>query len=62
MKTPKIWPITRGVEGVPRPETGLVALCMFVKGKRPISHLVAKLSDIDGVREVGMVNEETALD
>jgi hypothetical protein len=29
---------------------------MTVKGKRPISHLIARLSDIDGVVGVGTVN------
>jgi putative Mg2+ transporter-C (MgtC) family protein len=31
----------------------LVVLCLDVKGKRPISHLIAKLSDIEGVVSVG---------
>jgi putative Mg2+ transporter-C (MgtC) family protein len=51
-----------GVEVGLQSEKGLVTLCLLVKGRRPISHLVAKLSDIDGVREVGVLNEETALD
>jgi hypothetical protein len=33
-----------------------VVLCMNVKGKRPISHLIARLSDIDGVVGVGTVD------
>ena len=41
---------------------GTVALCMQVKGKRPVSHLIAALSDIDGVREVGTMNEDAELD
>ncbi len=42
--------------------TGTVTLRMQVKGKRPISHLIASLSDIGGVREVGTVNQESELD
>jgi putative Mg2+ transporter-C (MgtC) family protein len=41
------------------PARGEVILCMNVKGKRPISHLIAKLSDIDGVVGVGTVGETT---
>jgi putative Mg2+ transporter-C (MgtC) family protein len=33
-----------------------VTLTMLVRGKRPISHLVAAISDIDGVQEVGSVD------
>ena len=39
-----------------------VALSMQVKGKRPASQLVARLSEIDGIRKVGTVNEDTGLD
>ena len=42
------------------PPKGIVIMCMQVKGKRPISHLIAKLSDIDGVVGVGLA--ETATD
>jgi hypothetical protein len=35
---------------------------MQVKGKRPVSHLVAALAAIDGVREVDSLNGETELD
>ena len=35
---------------------GLVSLHMQVIGKRPVSHLVAGLVDIDGVAEVGVVD------
>ncbi len=53
------------VEGV-EPEraagTGTVGLYMQVKGKRPVSHLIAALADIDGVREVGTAGEESGLD
>ncbi len=31
---------------------------MLVKGKRPVSHLIAALSDIDGIHEVGLANNE----
>ena len=40
---------------------GLVTLHMQVTGKRPVSHLIARLSDIDGVVEVG-TDGETELD
>ena len=35
---------------------------MQVKGKRPVSDLVNALSSIEGVHEVGTVNEDTELD
>lgn len=38
------------------PPKGDVTVTMLVRGKRPISHLVAALSDIDGVREVASVD------
>jgi putative Mg2+ transporter-C (MgtC) family protein len=41
---------------------GGVTLHMQVRGKRPVSHLIAALSDIDGVREVGTINEDGELD
>ncbi|WP_419731259.1 MgtC/SapB family protein [Lichenicola sp.] len=41
---------------------GAVTLRMQVKGKRPISHLIAALGDIDGVLEVGTTDDEAALD
>ncbi|HEY1856806.1 MgtC/SapB family protein [Acidocella sp.] len=37
---------------------GFVSLRMLVKGKRPISHLIARLSEIDGVRDVGRLGDE----
>jgi putative Mg2+ transporter-C (MgtC) family protein len=46
----------------PRPGIGGVTLHMQVRGKRPISHLIAALSNIDGVREVGTMNEDGELD
>ncbi len=49
-----------GVEPEPRPhQKGVVVLCMQVKGKRPISHLIARLSDIAGVVGVGTTEGET---
>jgi putative Mg2+ transporter-C (MgtC) family protein len=47
-----------GVEPEP-PRNGLVSLSMQVKGKRPVSHLIAKLSGIDGVIHVGSVGEDS---
>lgn len=41
---------------------GAVRLGMQVKGKRPISHLIARLSEVDGVREVGTVGEDIEFD
>ncbi len=41
---------------------GLVAMSMQVKGKRPVSHLIARLSDIDGVVHVGSLSDETELE
>jgi putative Mg2+ transporter-C (MgtC) family protein len=51
-----------GVEVGVFPRKGDVVLCMNVKGKRPISHLIAKLSDIDGVVGVGTVEGPNELD
>jgi putative Mg2+ transporter-C (MgtC) family protein len=51
-----------GLEIGQRPAKGTVALHMQVKGKRPISNLVAALSSIDGVREVATLNEDTEFD
>jgi putative Mg2+ transporter-C (MgtC) family protein len=45
-----------GVEIEEFPNKGHVILRITVKGKRPISHLIARLSDIDGVVGVGTVN------
>jgi putative Mg2+ transporter-C (MgtC) family protein len=36
----------------------IVTLGVTVKGKRPVSHLIARLSAIDGVVEVGLTNED----
>ena len=38
-----------GTDPKTRVRKGDVVLCMSVKGKRPISHLIARLADIDGV-------------
>jgi putative Mg2+ transporter-C (MgtC) family protein len=38
-------------------EKGVVTLTLQVKGKRPVSHLVAKLSDISGVVRVGTLGD-----
>ena len=51
-----------GTEPDPRHGKGTVALCMQVKGKRPVSHLIARLADIDGIREVSTLNEDAELD
>jgi putative Mg2+ transporter-C (MgtC) family protein len=45
-----------------RPGKDSVTLHMQVRGKRPVSHLIAALSDIEGVREVGTINEDGELD
>jgi putative Mg2+ transporter-C (MgtC) family protein len=42
--------------------TGVVMLSMRVKGKRPVSHLIARLSSIDGVVRVGSVGEDSDLE
>jgi len=44
---------------LPRP---IVVLSMQVRGKRPISHLIARLTDIDGVVGVGTQDDETELE
>lgn len=51
-----------GIELERQARKSTVALCMQVKGKRPVSHLIARLADIDGVREVGTMNEDSGLD
>lgn len=45
-----------------RLKKGVVALTMQVKGKRPMSHLIARLGDIDGVVRVTSLPEEAELD
>jgi len=39
-----------------------VVVSMQVKGKRPVSHLIARLSDIDGIMQVGSVTDGDELD
>jgi putative Mg2+ transporter-C (MgtC) family protein len=51
-----------GIEMEVARHKGDVVLCMNVKGKRPISHLIARLSDIDGVIGVGTANGSMELD
>jgi putative Mg2+ transporter-C (MgtC) family protein len=41
---------------------GTVALSMTVRGKRPISHLIARLSDMEGVVQVGTTDGETDIE
>ncbi len=41
---------------------GTVAIRIQVKGKQPLSELIATLSNIEGIREVGTLNEEGDLD
>ncbi len=50
-----------GVE-VGSPRRGIVALSMRVKGKRPVGHLIARLSEIDGVVHVGSAEDHTELE
>lgn len=50
-----------GLDIAPRGR-GTVTLSMLVKGKRPVSHLIAALSGIDGIREVGLRHDEMELD
>jgi putative Mg2+ transporter-C (MgtC) family protein len=38
-------------------ERGRVVLGLQVKGKRPVSHLIAALSDIDGIASVGLADD-----
>ncbi len=42
---------------VEQPAHGAVGLRMQVTGKRPVSHLIAGLSELDGVLEVGTLDE-----
>ena len=44
------------------PRKGIVSLSMQVKGKRPVSHLIARLSDIGGVVHVGSLSEDAELE
>jgi putative Mg2+ transporter-C (MgtC) family protein len=49
-----------GLESGPRKSA--VVLCLQVKGKRPVSHLIAKLSDIDGVISAGLAEAADPLE
>jgi putative Mg2+ transporter-C (MgtC) family protein len=51
-------------EGMERPATtrNTVTMTMLVKGKRPVSDLIASLSDIEGIREVGSLSNDSSLD
>lgn len=51
-----------GIEVERQDGKSTVTLFMQVKGKRPVSHLIARLTDIDGIREVGSMNEDLELD
>jgi putative Mg2+ transporter-C (MgtC) family protein len=51
-----------GVEIGSRFRKDIVTLQLRVRGKRPVSHLIAALTDIEGVREVGIANEDSELD
>jgi putative Mg2+ transporter-C (MgtC) family protein len=51
-----------GTDVPSEPQKGVVDLCLQVKGKRPISHLIAKLSDIDGVVGVGTADGATEME
>ncbi len=50
-----------GVETV-APQRDIVVLCLQVRGKRPVAHLVARLTEIDGVVGVGTVADDGALE
>jgi putative Mg2+ transporter-C (MgtC) family protein len=52
---------SEGVEP-PADAMGLVSLMMTVKGKRPIAHLIAQLSDIKGIVRVASVGDNDELD
>jgi putative Mg2+ transporter-C (MgtC) family protein len=45
-----------------RSRRGTISMRMQVKGKRPITQLIAVLSEIDGVTEVGTVDADSELD
>jgi putative Mg2+ transporter-C (MgtC) family protein len=51
-----------GVELAAAPRQGDVILGITVRGRRPISHLIARLSDIDGVTAVGTADAGAELD
>jgi putative Mg2+ transporter-C (MgtC) family protein len=47
-----------GAEPEPPPARGQVVLSMQVVGKRPVSHLIARLTGIDGVARVGSLDTD----
>jgi hypothetical protein len=47
-----------GMEIEQRPGRHTVTLRMQVKGRQPISRLIATLSEIKGLHEVGTMNED----
>ena len=51
-----------GIEGERPAGRAGMTLSMQVKGKRPVSQLIAALTGIDGVREVGTMSEDSELD
>ena len=51
-----------GIEAEGRDAKGVVSLSMQVKGKRPVSHLIARLSAIDGVVHVGSLADGDELE
>jgi putative Mg2+ transporter-C (MgtC) family protein len=44
------------------PARNIVVLSMQVKGKRPVSQLIARLTEINGIIQVGGVDEEGSID
>ncbi|HEX2943135.1 MAG TPA: MgtC/SapB family protein [Rhodopila sp.] len=50
------------IDITPPARHGLTALRMQVKGKRPVSDLIATLSGLDGIREVGTLDGDNGLD
>ncbi len=50
-------------EGMARPAAPAdrVTITMLVKGKRPVSHLISALSDISGIYEAGLADDEHEL-
>jgi putative Mg2+ transporter-C (MgtC) family protein len=51
-----------GIEAEPPRQKAEVVLWLQVKGKRPISHLIAGLSDIEGVVEVGTAESDNGFE
>jgi putative Mg2+ transporter-C (MgtC) family protein len=53
---------SEGTEIRQPPRRYVVVLGLQVKGKKPVSHLIARLSDIDGVVSVGTMESDRDLD